>query len=384
MQKNTVKRKIFLSNTLMVLITLFIFLIINIIFMIVYFHLIKEDVAMSIQQAASIYQIEDIIEHWTIHNYTFLSLFTIDGLICIFVLILISQFFTKNLSIAIMHPLNILSKATERIKRNDLSTDIDYKGYMEFEEICTTFNEMQHHLLNAQEINQKYEKARADMIAGISHDLRTPLTAIKGSIKAILDKVCHSNEQQQKMLEIAYHRTGDMDRLLNHLFYLSHLETGNIKPQLNPTNISEYLDDYVRYMNSIFDISKVKINLYDNINNIEVLIDNELLRRIFDNLVENSQKYANICPLLINITIDKKENWIDICFGDNGIGVPQEKLAYIFDEFYRADESRNNQSGNGLGLYIVKCLTESMNGKIKAENANGLHIHLLFPIYLKE
>ncbi len=131
---------------------------------------------------------------------------------------IISQIFTKNLTNHIMEPLDALSEGAKRIKGNDLSQDITYTGDIEFEDVCDTFNDMQKHILEEQEKNRKYENARTDMIAGISHDLRTPLTAIRGTIKGLMDGIASSPEKQNQFLQAAYRRTGDMDMLLNQLF----------------------------------------------------------------------------------------------------------------------------------------------------------------------
>ena len=103
-------------------------------------------------------------------------------------------------------------------------------------------------------------------------------------------------------------------------------------------------------------------------------MDGEQLQRAFDNLLENSRKYGGVRPLQIRITLERTEKGLSICFSDNGVGVEEEKLPYIFDEFYRADESRNQKEGNGLGLYIVKYLIEAMGGSVRAENGSGLKI----------
>ena len=114
-----------------------------------------------------------------------------------------------------MEPLDALSAGAKRIKNNDLGQNIIYVGEQEFEEVCETFNEMQQHILQEQEKNRKYEKARTDMIAGISHDLRTPLTAIRGTIKGLMDGVAATPELQNKFLQATYRRSGDMDVPMN-------------------------------------------------------------------------------------------------------------------------------------------------------------------------
>ena len=112
-----------------------------------------------------------------------------------------------------MEPLDALAEGTKRIQENDLTQKIAYEGELEFENVCAAFNDMQESILAEQEKNRKYEKARTDMIAGISHDLRTPLTAMKGTLKGLIDGVASTPEQQEKFLQAAYRRTGDMDML---------------------------------------------------------------------------------------------------------------------------------------------------------------------------
>lgn len=109
-----------------------------------------------------------------------------------------------------------------------------------------------------------------------------------------------------------------------------------------------------------------------------ILADPEQLQRIFDNLLENSKRHANVTPLKIRISLKSEKEGACVCFLDNGAGVPKEKLPYIFDEFYRGDESRNKKEGSGLGLYIVKYLTQAMGGSVRAENKGGLAVYLLF------
>ena len=199
---------------------------------------------------------EDLIIDWTFQRNEFLLFFGLDGILCIIVLVIISQIFTKNLTNHIMEPLDALSEGAKRIKGNDLSQDITYTGDIEFEDVCDTFNDMQKHILEEQEKNRKYENARPDMIAGISHDLRTPLTAIRGTIKGLMDGIASSPEKQNQFLQAAYRRTGDMDMLLNQLFYLSKMETGNMPISLQKLEISEFLQNYVQAKQELMETGK--------------------------------------------------------------------------------------------------------------------------------
>lgn len=376
MGKQTVKKRIFLSNALMVLVTLVIFLMINAVVIKVYSESIEQELEGSMGDVMDKDGLEDMIEGFTVRRNEFILLFFLDGILCIAVLFLVSQLFTKKLVNHIMKPLNALSDGAERIRNHDLTEDIAYSGDMEFENVCHSFNEMREAILAGQEKNRKYEKARTDMIAGISHDLRTPLTAIRGTIKALLDGVAVTPERQKKFLDTAYRRTGDMDILLNQLFYLSKLETGNMPLNLITIEISDFIGSYVKGKRELLENEPIEIiaELKGITGNVSV--DARQLQRVFDNLLENSRKYGEVTPLKIRIALERTKEGFSICFSDNGVGVAEEKLPFLFDEFYRADESRNKKEGNGLGLYIVKYLIEAMGGSVWARNADGLAVYM--------
>ncbi len=402
MEKGTVKRRIFLSNARMVLVTLLIFLAINLVVVKIYAESVEKELKTSIEDlidgsGASNYSdsdnvenqyrdgqeflgdLDDFLETWTIHRNEFILLFGADGIICILALLLISQIFTRNLEKNIMEPLELLAQGADRIKHNDLSTEIRYVGDAEFEDVCITFNHMQEHILREQEKNRKYEKARTDMIAGISHDLRTPLTAIRGTIKGLMDGIAATPEMQEKFLQAAYRRTGDMDRLLNQLFYVSKIETGNMPFSVQRIEIADFIRNYVKGKQELLDKEKEQMQVETGDIYLDINVDPEQLQRIFDNLLENSRKYAERDLLKAVLSLKRTEGGVEICFRDNGVGVLEEKLSYVFDEFYRGDESRNRKEGNGLGLYIVKYLVEAMGGSVRGENADGFVVRMEFP-----
>ena len=384
MEKGTVKRRILLSNVCMVLVTLIFFLIINILVIYCYTESIENEVKTTVEKVMEPGDIDDMLKNYTIYRNEFIILFAVDGILCIFGLIMVSQFFTKNLTEHIMQPLNALADGTKRIKKNDLVHEITYVGDKEFENVCNSFNEMMKSISLEQEKNRKYEKARTDMISGISHDLRTPLTAIKGTIKAIMDGVVAKPEQQKKFLETAYRRTDDMDRLLNQLFYLSKIETGNMPIFVKNIDICDFLKKYVKAKKDFVNEECEIININADEIKEKISVDPEQLQRILDNLLENSRKYAEIKPLVIDFNLYKTADECCICVKDNGKGVSDEKMPHIFEEFYRGDESRNKKEGNGLGLYIVKYLTEEMGGKVSAESKNGFAVYLKFPLVKEE
>ena len=384
MEKNTVKRRIFISNTLMILVTLVLFLLINMVLIKVYAESVEEEFRVSADQLLDDDGLEDMIKDWTIEKDRFILLFLVDGVVCILALVAVSQIFTRNLTKHIMEPLDELNEGARRVQENNLSQDILYVGDAEFEKVCTTFNNMQEHILEEQEKNRKYECARTDMIAGISHDLRTPLTAIKGSIKAMMDGVAATPEMQEKFLKSAYRRTGDMEALLNQLFYLSKLETGNMPLDIREVNLTDFLAKYVCGKQEVLHQEEIELRAVLQERNYFTKVDPEQMQRILDNLVENSVKYSEKSPVHVEISLKSEKDKLHLKVSDDGTGVEEEKLPHIFEEFYRGDESRNKKEGNGLGLYIVKYLIEAMGGSVRAYNNDGLVVEIELPLIAQE
>lgn len=376
MDKRSVKRRIFKSNAKMILVMLVLFLLINLCFLGGYFESVEHKLTNQAGEAVDGEALEQLLGDWTIRRNEFLMLFLIDGVICITLLFVISRFFTKRLAREVMEPLRLLSEGAMRIQNNEWTEEIVYMGDQEFEAVCASFNDMQKHLLEEREKNRKYEKARTDMIAGISHDLRTPLTAIRGTIKGLLDGIAITPEQQKRFLEIAYRRAGDMDVLLNQLFYLSRLESGNMPMALQTVKIQTFVKNYGKEKQLFTEDGTIEIRVDTNDVEAAVWADPEQLARVLDNLWENSRKYAGVTPLKIDIRLSRRNGRILLRFSDNGKGVAQEKLPFVFEEFYRADEARSQKDGNGLGLYIVKYLMEKMDGNAWANNENGFAVYL--------
>ncbi len=308
----------------------------------------------------------------------FAIVFAISGIIIIVCLLISSQMFTRFMIKRIMVPVDELNKAAKRINEQNFDEPIEYDGADEFSEVCETFNSMQKHLKENIEKSKAYEKARTEMVSGISHDLRTPLTSIKGFIKGMLDGVANTPKKQQQYLEISYKKACDMEKLLQKLFFFSKLETGNMPFFKQNTDINKWLYEYVE--------SKLKEENYEiqylkNDNSIIANIDVEQIRRVFDNLIENTIKYSNVEKPKIIINTKIENNNILIQFCDNGVGVSDDKIEHIFEQFYRGDESRNSKKdGSGLGLYVCKYIIEQHGGEIFAQNKEGLCVTMSLPI----
>lgn len=158
----------------------------------------------------------------------FLCVLVLAGIAAIAVILLLASFFTRKMNRLVMEPVELLVAGAERIRDGNLNEEIRYEGEAEFEHVCRTFNAMQHTILEDQRQREKNEKARTDMVTGISHDLRTPLTSIRGYIKGVLDGVADTDEKKALYLQTAYESTEDMNALLQKLFDFSRMESGQM------------------------------------------------------------------------------------------------------------------------------------------------------------
>ncbi len=310
----------------------------------------------------------------------FIIVFLVAGIIIIAGLLICCQIFTRRMIRQIMKPVDELNRAAVRINDGNLEEPIVYDAPDEFKEVCDTFNQMQQHLKEGIERSAKYEKARTEMISGISHDLRTPLTSVKGFIKGMLDGVANTPQKQEQYLRISYQKACDMEILLQKLFFVSKLETGNMPFFRQQVDLSDWLLDYVKEKQEESAQKGYDIHLDERTNACPVQIDTEQTKRVFDNLIENSMKYAQTDELSIKITVEETDDGIGVTFADNGAGIAPEKLPYVFDQFYRGDESRSTQKdGSGLGLYICKYIIEQQGGTITARNVDGFVVEIRLP-----
>ena len=217
------------------------------------------------------------------------------------------------------------------------------------------------------------------MVVGISHDLRTPLTSIQGYMKGILDGVADTEEKKRKYLKTAYEASKDMNVLLQKLFDFSRLESGNMPFHMVPVELLEYMNAYVARQEVALSPAQVRFHGgWEGKYLPDILLDPEQFQRVLDNLLENSRKYSEAEPVTVWLNAGVKGSWVYLEWKDNGPGVPEEKLGFIFDRFYRCDEARS-QKGSGVGLYVVKYIMERHGGEIQAENDKGLKLTLLFP-----
>ena len=308
---------------------------------------------------------------------TFLSV----GGVSAAVIVALSYIFTSILLRHISRPLNALASGAQRVEDGDLSHPIDYPGDDEFKPVCDSFDHMQRHLQSEREKNAAYERARTDLVSGISHDLRTPLTSVKGYIKGIQDGIANTPEKVDRYLRTAYDKAGEMDVLLQRLFFFSNMETGNMMLSKKPLDLRDLTRYYVDEASLEPRMQQIVFETDFPTEPCVVSADAQMLRRVFNNLTENAVKYSEADPLHIHIALRNEGDACVITFRDNGRGVEEHQLRSLFDQFWRADSARQQEGGSstGLGLYIVKYIIDSHGGSVTADNDGGLRMTIRLP-----
>lgn len=271
-------------------------------------------------------------------------------------------------------PLETLKHATRNIRDGNLDFEVEIEDNDEIGELCADFEEMRVRLKESTEEKVAFDSQNKELISNISHDLKTPITAIKGYVEGLLDGVADTPEKQQKYLRTIYNKANDMDRLINELTFYSKIDTNRIPYAFSKINVREYFDDCFEDVG--LELGQQKIGLsYDNevAQDVIVIADAEQLKRVINNIVGNAVKYMDKEEKFIVIRVKDVGDFIQVEIEDNGKGIAAKDLPYIFDRFYRTDTSRNSsKGGSGIGLSIVHKIMEDHGGQVWATSKEGI------------
>ncbi len=281
---------------------------------------------------------------------------------------------------SIAAPLVKLKKATQNIKEGNLDFVLDVEGDDEFSELCQDFEEMRRRLKESAEEKILLDKENKELISNISHDLKTPITAVKGYVEGIMDGVADTPEKMDRYVRTIYNKTNEMDHLINELTFYSKIDTNRIPYTFSKLNVEDYFSDCAEEVSLELEtrgIELVYANYVDK--NVLVIADGEQIRRVIHNLISNAIKYMDKPKGIIQIRVKDVGDFIQVEVEDNGKGIGSKDLAYIFDRFYRTDVSRNSsKGGSGIGLSIVKKILEDHGGKVWATSREGIGTIMYF------
>ena len=277
-------------------------------------------------------------------------------------------------------PLVKLRKATQNIKEGNLDFVLEVDGTDEFAELCRDFEEMRRRLKESAEEKVLLDKENKELISNISHDLKTPITAVKGYVEGIMDGVADTPEKMDRYVRTIYNKTNEMDHLINELTFYSKIDTNRIPYTFSKLNVDDYFSDCAEEVGLELETRGIQL-YYANYVEKDVLViaDGEQIRRVIHNIISNAIKYMDKPKGVIQIRVKDVGDFIQVEIEDNGKGIASKDLTYIFDRFYRTDVSRNSsKGGSGIGLSIVKKILEDHGGKVWATSRLGIGTIMYF------
>lgn len=289
--------------------------------------------------------------------------------------VLTNLYLTRHLFRHIAQPLDTLTAGVARIRDGSLDTPIAYAEADEFKAACDAVDEMAARLKVSLEQQQAAQQQKQELIAGMSHDLKSPLTAIRAYTEGLLEGVAQDEATRQRYLQTIYAKEADMETLVNRLFAFAKMDVSQYPVHLEALTLGTELKAIAE--------EQEDLAITADIPEMTVMADRELLRRIAVNLLDNSRKYGGRENIHVRITAEKAGGMAAVAFTDDGVGVPQEQLSRLFDVFYRGDAARTAPgSGSGIGLAVVEKSVQEMGGSVRAENAEngGLWVIVTLPL----
>lgn len=300
--------------------------------------------------------------------------FMVDMVVAILcILLFTSLMLTRWIQRSVVSPVADLNIAMQKIAEGNLDYQIPNNYTGEVEQLYKNYEDMRLRLKESTEEKIQAEKQNRELVSNISHDLKTPITAIKGYVEGIMDGVADTPEKMDKYIRTIYNKANDMDRLINELTIYSKIDANRIPYNFHRLNVAEYFGDCVEEVGLDLESKNIELN-YSNLvsPDTRIIADPEQMKRVINNIIGNSVKYMNKKPGIIDIRILDEVDSIRVEIEDNGKGIAAKDLGNIFERFFRTDSSRNSsKGGSGIGLSIVKKIIEDHGGYIWATSKEG-------------
>ena len=303
-------------------------------------------------------------------------------IISIILLIFLVYYFSRVISRQILIPLEELNEATKNIAEGNLDYEIDYCGDNELGRFCEAFETMRLKLKESLEKQAQYENNRKELIASISHDLKTPITSIQGYVEGLIDGVYKDEETYNKYLTIIKDKSIRLNHLIDDLFYFSKLELDKLEINKKVYSSKKVFKDILTSYKLEFDQIKQKLIIEKPIPDVKISIDKYRIDQVFDNIIKNAREFM-ADDGTVKVSFDVKDNYMIINISDDGVGIKEEDQKNIFEKFYRGEKSRNRKfGGTGLGLAICKEIITAHDGEIgvKSKPNEGSTFYFKLPI----
>ncbi|MEO0597207.1 MAG: ATP-binding protein, partial [Chloroflexota bacterium] len=267
-----------------------------------------------------------------------------------------------------------LVDAAGKVAQGDFSTRLDVAGNDEIAKLIESFNAMARDLEEVEEQKRQLEQTRRDLVAWVSHDLRTPLTSMRVMLEALADGVITDEETQQRYIETTLKEIQHLSHMITDLFEMAKLDVGHIDLDICPTSISDLISDTVGSLMAKAHNKQITLNgeVSGKVDLVDIAPDK--IQRVLKNLIDNAIKYT---PEGEQVTISAALHQDDpamirVSVHNTGVHIPAETLPNLFDSFYRGEKSRANtddERGTGLGLAIARGFVNAHGGDIWATSS---------------
>jgi len=292
----------------------------------------------------------------------------------VIILVFTGIILTTLLYKGLISPINELNVAMKSIKNGDFDYRLETEGEGgEIGDLYRNYEDMRLRLKENAEEKIQREKQNRELISNISHDLKTPITAIKGYAEGMIDGVADTPEKIDRYIKTIYNKANDMEKLINELTVYSGIDNNKIPYHFHKIQVDEYFRDCIEEVGLDLESMNFKLDYVNLVSqDTTIIADPEQLKRVINNIISNSVKYMDKPQGEINIRILDEVDSIRVEIEDNGKGISPKDLPNIFDRFYRTDASRNSGTGgSGIGLSIVKKIIQDHGGYIWATSKEG-------------
>lgn len=309
--------------------------------------------------------IKDIEPYYRNLLFIIMAVFSVTYLIGICII----QYYNKK---DIENPIVNLSRDAVRLADGELNIPVGGSAVKEIGQLCESVEKLRLRLCESVYDKKRYDENRKFLISGISHDLKTPITAVRGYIEGVLEGVVTGEEKRRKYLEAAIKKTDTIKTMIEDLLLYSKLDLNQIPFDITEVSAKKYTEQLIEDAHRSFELENKTLEFECDLGeNVKIAIDTERFKRVISNITDNAKK--NILPESgkVKITLRETKKTVIIEIADNGTGINEKDIQNIFNRFYRGDNARKNDGSSGLGLTIAKQIVTGHGGRIWATSEPG-------------
>ena len=273
------------------------------------------------------------------------------------------------MAIAISRPIRQMKRIAERIAKGDFSEKAGIKGNDELAELAESLNTMANELQVKMERLNRMDRVRSDFVANVSHELKTPLTSIRGFVETLEDGAINDKANAIRFLEIIKKHTQRLGNIIDDLLRLSELESGG-GIEMAGLDLKDLIDEVVMGFGHALSAKEQKLAV-TAAGDFTIIGNRDKLEQVFVNLIDNAVKYTKQGGQ-IKVNLAESDDFVTVAVEDNGIGIPKEDIERVFERFYRVDKAHSREvGGTGLGLSIAKHIVLAHKGEICIDSESG-------------